>query len=181
MLASERVWSWNRPVHAHGFLQRGLLQCAHAHGPERQGRVCERSDEGQGHATSISQLVADELRVPFDDILVVKDTACPYGWVPFEPLFVVGTTAATRCAAAQRENSKRCVYTAAYSRRVTELGEGEIFVRYNPQAVTKGCCTHGLLSILFAGGHGAGLKSPFTIATPTSNLTRRARAGGHVQ
>ncbi|MFQ5904643.1 MAG: xanthine dehydrogenase family protein molybdopterin-binding subunit, partial [Candidatus Binatia bacterium] len=64
------------------------------------------SDEGQGHATSISQLVSDELQVPFDDVLVVEgdSLACPYGSGSYSSRFsVVGATAVTLAARQLRE------------------------------------------------------------------------------
>jgi carbon-monoxide dehydrogenase large subunit len=99
------------------------------------------SDEGQGHATSISQLVADELRVPFDDISVVEgdSLACPYGSGSYSSRFsVVGTTAATLAA---RQLKEKILSVASVLLRVPvaslELGEGEVFVRDLPkQAVT---------------------------------------------
>jgi aerobic carbon-monoxide dehydrogenase large subunit len=99
------------------------------------------SDEGQGHATSISQLVADELQVPFDDILVVEgdSLACPYGSGSYSSRFsVVGTTAATLAA---RQLKEKILNVASILLRVPaaslKLGEGEIVVRDNPkQAVT---------------------------------------------
>lgn len=99
------------------------------------------SDEGQGHATCISQLVADELRIPFDDILVVEgdSLACPYGSGSYSSRFsVVGTTAATLAA---RQLKEKLLNVASILLRIPaaslELGEGEIVVRDNPkQAVT---------------------------------------------
>ncbi len=99
------------------------------------------SDEGQGHATSISQLVGDELRVPFDDILVVEgdSLACPYGSGSYSSRFsVVGTTAATLAA---RQLKEKILSLASVLLRVPaaslELGEGEVLVRDHPkQAVT---------------------------------------------
>ena len=64
------------------------------------------SDEGQGHSTSISQLVADELQVSFDDVMVVEgdSLACPYGSGSYSSRFsVVGTTAVTMAARTLRE------------------------------------------------------------------------------
>jgi carbon-monoxide dehydrogenase large subunit len=99
------------------------------------------SDEGQGHATSISQLVGDELRVPFDDISVVEgdSLACPYGSGSYSSRFsVVGTTAATLAA---RQLKEKILNVASVLLRVPvaslELGEGEVFARDNrKQAVT---------------------------------------------
>lgn len=95
------------------------------------------SDEGQGHATSISQLVADELRVPFDDISVVEgdSLACPYGSGSYSSRFsVVGTTAATLAA---RQLKEKILSVASVLLRVPvallELGEGEVFVRDHPK------------------------------------------------
>lgn len=95
------------------------------------------SDEGQGHATSISQLVADELRVPFDDILVVEgdSLACPYGSGSYSSRFsVVGTTAATLAA---RQLKEKILNVASILLRIPagqlELGEGEIIVRDDPK------------------------------------------------
>jgi CO/xanthine dehydrogenase Mo-binding subunit len=64
------------------------------------------SDEGQGHATSISQLVGDELQVSFDDVMVVEgdSLACPYGSGSYSSRFsVVGTTAVTMAARTLKE------------------------------------------------------------------------------
>jgi 2-furoyl-CoA dehydrogenase large subunit len=99
------------------------------------------SDEGQGHATSISQLVADELQVSFDDILVVEgdSLACPYGSGSYSSRFsVVGATAATLAA---RQLKEKILNVASILLRVPsaalELREGEIVVRDNPkQTVT---------------------------------------------
>ena len=99
------------------------------------------SDEGQGHATSISQLVADELHVPFGDISVVEgdSLACPYGSGSYSSRFsVVGTTAATLAA---RQLKEKILNVASVLLRVPaaslELGEGKIVARDNPkQAVT---------------------------------------------
>lgn len=94
------------------------------------------SDEGQGHATAISQLVADELRVPFDDISVVEgdSLACPYGSGSYSSRFsVVGTAAATLAA---RQLKEKILNVASVLLRVPagalELGAGEIVVRDNP-------------------------------------------------
>jgi carbon-monoxide dehydrogenase large subunit len=57
------------------------------------------SDEGQGHATSISRLVADELRVAFDDICCRRDSSLP-AW-PYSAAFMVGPR--RRLAARQLE------------------------------------------------------------------------------
>ncbi|MCH7913348.1 MAG: xanthine dehydrogenase family protein molybdopterin-binding subunit [Deltaproteobacteria bacterium] len=68
------------------------------------------SDEGQGHATSISQLVSDELQVPFDDVFVVEgdSLACPYGSGSYSSRFsVVGTAAVTLAARQLRERILR--------------------------------------------------------------------------
>lgn len=68
------------------------------------------SDEGQGHATSISQLVADELGVSFDDILVVEgdSLACPYGSGSYSSRFsVVGATGVTMAARELKRKMQR--------------------------------------------------------------------------
>jgi carbon-monoxide dehydrogenase large subunit len=95
------------------------------------------SDEGQGHATSISQLVADELLVPCGDISVVEgDTlVCPYGSGSYSSRFsVVGTTAATLAA---RQLKEKILNVASVLLRTPaaslELGEGEIVARDNPK------------------------------------------------
>ncbi|HXV82851.1 MAG TPA: xanthine dehydrogenase family protein molybdopterin-binding subunit, partial [Candidatus Binatia bacterium] len=95
------------------------------------------SDEGQGHATSISQLVADELRVPFDDILVVEgdSLACPYGSGSYSSRFsVVGTTAATLAA---RQLKEKILNVASILLRIPaallELYEGAVMVPDNPK------------------------------------------------
>lgn len=64
------------------------------------------SDEGQGHSTSISQLVADELNIPFGEIMVIEgdSLACPYGSGSYSSRFsVVGATAVTLAAKKLRE------------------------------------------------------------------------------
>jgi carbon-monoxide dehydrogenase large subunit len=95
------------------------------------------SDEGQGHATSISQLVADELQLPFDDVLVVEgdSLACPYGSGSYSSRFsVVGASAATLAA---RQLKRKILDVASLLLRVPagslELGPGEIVVRDNPK------------------------------------------------
>jgi carbon-monoxide dehydrogenase large subunit len=95
------------------------------------------SDEGQGHATSISQLVADELEVPFDDILVVEgdSLACPYGSGSYSSRFsVVGTTAVT-LAARQLKEKVLNVASVLLQKPVErlELSAGHIYVRENPE------------------------------------------------
>ena len=68
------------------------------------------SDDGQGHATSISQLVGDELQVSFHDVMVVEgdSLACPYGSGSYSSRFsVVGTTAVTLAARTLREKVTR--------------------------------------------------------------------------
>jgi len=55
-------------------------------------------DEGQGHRTTISQLVADELGVAYEDVYVVEgdSLACPFGSGSYSSRFaVVGSAAAT--------------------------------------------------------------------------------------
>ncbi len=94
------------------------------------------SDEGQGHATSISQLVSDELSVPFDDITVVEgdSLACPYGSGSYSSRFsVVGTTATTLAA---RVLKAKIIDIASVMLQVpaVELGlvNGSVFVEENP-------------------------------------------------
>ncbi len=94
------------------------------------------SDEGQGHATSISQLVGDELSVPFDDITVVEgdSLACPYGSGSYSSRFsVVGTTAATLAA---RVLKAKIIDIASAMLQVPagELGlvNGSVCVQENP-------------------------------------------------
>ncbi len=94
------------------------------------------SDEGQGHATSISQLVADELQVPFDDILVVEgdSLACPYGSGSYSSRFsVVGTTAVTLAARQLKEKVLNLASVLLQKPAATlELADGRIYVRDNP-------------------------------------------------
>jgi aerobic carbon-monoxide dehydrogenase large subunit len=68
------------------------------------------NDEGQGHRTAISQLVADELGIAFEDIFVVEgdSLACPYGSGSYSSRFaVVGSSAATLGARQLRERILR--------------------------------------------------------------------------
>ena len=94
------------------------------------------SDEGQGHATSISQLVADELGVPFDDIIVVEgdSLACPYGSGSYSSRFsVVGTTAVTLAARVLKE---KIINVASVLLKVPAvalgLAGGNVYVQENP-------------------------------------------------
>jgi CO/xanthine dehydrogenase Mo-binding subunit len=96
------------------------------------------SDEGQGHATSISQLVADELALSFDDIMVAEgdSLACPYGSGSYSSRFsVVGTTAATMAA---RQLKEKILNVASVLLQkpstLLELADGAVFVRDNPGA-----------------------------------------------
>jgi carbon-monoxide dehydrogenase large subunit len=91
------------------------------------------SDEGQGHATSISQLVADELGVPLDDITVVEgdSLACPYGSGSYSSRFsVVGTAAATLAARTLKE---KIVNVASVMLQIPsgslDLADGSVFFR----------------------------------------------------
>jgi aerobic carbon-monoxide dehydrogenase large subunit len=93
------------------------------------------SDEGQGHATSISQLVADELSMPFDHIMVLEgdSLACPYGSGSYSSRFsVVGTTAATLAA---RQLKEKILNVASVMLQkpanLLELADGFVFVREN--------------------------------------------------
>ena len=93
-------------------------------------------DEGQGHATSISQLVADELQVPFDDILVVEgdSLACPYGSGSYSSRFsVVGATAVTLAA---RQLRTKVLNVASVLLQTPaeklDLAENHIYVRGDP-------------------------------------------------
>lgn len=95
------------------------------------------SDEGQGHATSISQLVADELDLSFDDIMVLEgdSLACPYGSGSYSSRFsVVGTTAATMAARQLKEKilNIASVWLQKPS-ALLELADGAVFVRDNPE------------------------------------------------
>jgi carbon-monoxide dehydrogenase large subunit len=91
------------------------------------------SDEGQGHATSISQLVADELSMPFDEITVVEgdSLACPYGSGSYSSRFsVVGTAAATLAARALKEKIINVASVLLQTPAATlELGGGKVTVR----------------------------------------------------
>jgi 2-furoyl-CoA dehydrogenase large subunit len=93
------------------------------------------SDEGQGHATSISQLVGDELNMPFDDIMVVEgdSLACPYGSGSYSSRFsVVGTSAVTLAARALKEKIVNVASVMLQLPAATlELGGGKVFVRGN--------------------------------------------------
>jgi carbon-monoxide dehydrogenase large subunit len=96
------------------------------------------SDEGQGHATSISQLVADELSMRFDDIMIVEgdSLACPYGSGSYSSRFsVVGTTAATLAARQLREKIFN-VASVMLQKPATllELADGYLFDRENRTA-----------------------------------------------
>jgi aerobic carbon-monoxide dehydrogenase large subunit len=96
------------------------------------------NDEGQGHATSISQLVADELSMPFDDIMVVEgdSLACPYGSGSYSSRFsVVGTAAATLAARQLREKIIN-VASVMLQKPATllELADGYLFDRRNRAA-----------------------------------------------
>jgi carbon-monoxide dehydrogenase large subunit len=95
------------------------------------------SDEGQGHATSISQLIADELQLPFDDVLVIEgdSLACPYGSGSYSSRFsVVGASAATLAA---RQLKQKILDVASLLLRVPagslELAGGKIVARDNPR------------------------------------------------
>lgn len=68
------------------------------------------NDEGQGHGTSISQLVADELGIAFEDIFVIEgdSLACPFGSGSYSSRFaVVGSSAAILGARQLRERILR--------------------------------------------------------------------------
>ncbi|HXV49145.1 MAG TPA: xanthine dehydrogenase family protein molybdopterin-binding subunit [Candidatus Binatia bacterium] len=99
------------------------------------------SDEGQGHATSISQLVADELSVPLDDIMVVEgdSLACPYGSGSYSSRFsVVGTAAATLAARTLKE---KIVNVASVMLQVPsgslDLADGSVFIRNDPRRALR--------------------------------------------
>jgi len=94
------------------------------------------SDEGQGHATSISQLVADELRVSFDDIMVVEgdSLACPYGSGSYSSRFsVVGATGVTMAARKLREKIGE-IAAVLLQRPAADLefSKGRVHVRNQP-------------------------------------------------
>ena len=95
------------------------------------------SDEGQGHATSISQLVADELSLPFDDIMVVEgdSLACPYGSGSYSSRFsVVGATAATLAARALKEKIVSLASVLLQNPAASlELSGGNVCVRDDPR------------------------------------------------
>ncbi len=95
------------------------------------------SDEGQGHATSISQLVADELNLPFDDIVVVEGDswACPYGSGSYSSRFSVVGTAATTLAARQLKGKILNVASVLLQKPagLLALDAGKIFVAEHSQ------------------------------------------------
>ncbi|MBI2369631.1 MAG: xanthine dehydrogenase family protein molybdopterin-binding subunit [Deltaproteobacteria bacterium] len=99
------------------------------------------NDEGQGHATTISQLVADELGVPFDDILVIEgDTLeCPYGSGSYASRFsVVGASAVILAARQMREKVLKIAAVLLGEPEATLTMEtSRIFVKDRPEkAVT---------------------------------------------
>ena len=94
------------------------------------------NDEGQGHWTTISQLVAEELGVDFDQVMVVEgDTRnTPYGTGSYSSRFsIVGTSSVTMAARALKSKVQRI---AAHLLEVdpddVELVDNEARVRGNP-------------------------------------------------
>ena len=61
------------------------------------------NDEGQGHKTTISQLVSDELGVKFEDVFVVEGDSleCPYGSGSYSSRFAIMGSSAVIMAARQ--------------------------------------------------------------------------------
>ena len=94
------------------------------------------NDEGQGHWTTISQLVADELGVDFDQVFVVEgDTrATPYGSGSYSSRFsIVGTSsvivAARRLGAKIKRIAAHLLETAEDD---IELADNEVRVKGDP-------------------------------------------------
>ncbi|MFQ5849447.1 MAG: xanthine dehydrogenase family protein molybdopterin-binding subunit [Candidatus Binatia bacterium] len=94
------------------------------------------SDEGQGHATSISQLVSDELQVPFGDVSVFEgdSLACPYGSGSYSSRFsIVGATAVTLAARQLRDKVIRVASVLLEEpAEGLSLSEGRVHLQHKP-------------------------------------------------
>jgi CO/xanthine dehydrogenase Mo-binding subunit len=95
------------------------------------------SEEGQGHATSIAQIIADELQVPFNDIQVVEgDTlVCPLGSGSYSSRFaIVGTAAVTFAVRQLRSKILRiAAETLKCQDDQLELAQGVIYDKNDSQ------------------------------------------------
>jgi carbon-monoxide dehydrogenase large subunit len=94
------------------------------------------NDEGQGHWTTISQLVAEELGVEFDQVLVVEgDTRnTPYGTGSYSSRFsVVGTSSVTMAARRLKEKIQRiAAHILETAPEDIELVDNEVGVKGDP-------------------------------------------------
>ena len=94
------------------------------------------NDEGQGHWTTISQLVAEELGIEYDQVLVVEgDTRnTPYGTGSYSSRFsIVGTSSVTMAARALKAKVQRiAAHLLETAPEDIELEDNEARVRGDP-------------------------------------------------
>ena len=81
------------------------------------------NDEGQGHNTTISQLVADEVGVGFDDVYVVEgdSLACPYGSGSYSSRFSIVGSSAVILASRQLREKLLCIASSLLKEQPDDL------------------------------------------------------------
>ena len=94
------------------------------------------TSQGQGHATTLAQIVADELGVPIDDVVVVSGDTSAFRWGVATYASRVAVIVGTAVARAAREVREKALRLAANMLEATpedlEIVDGRVIVRGAP-------------------------------------------------
>ena len=93
------------------------------------------SSQGQGHETALSQIVADELCLPYDDIQVVEgDTSlCPYGLGAWASRFAIAGAGSTILACRKLKKKMKKIASSLLDTNVGQLAfkDQRIYVKHD--------------------------------------------------